>query len=97
MINLQLYREGKLYSMYDLLLNYCLCIIHNHEHASLLLVVTESEGISSEQVRKGVNHCSEVGFDICGTSKELKISVTQGKPQMHLNHSLNLQSFFITY
>jgi hypothetical protein len=35
----------------------------------------------------------EVGFDICGTDPEPEIPVYQGKPWMHLNLSLSLQSF----
>jgi hypothetical protein len=34
----------------------------------------------------------KVGFDICGTDLEPKIPVDQGKPWMHLNPTLSLQS-----
>ena len=71
--------------MYDLILNYCLCIIHHPEHASLLRVVTECEGISSEQVPEEVPHYFEVGVDIGGTSEDPENPTTQGKPRMHLN------------
>jgi hypothetical protein len=36
----------------------------------------------------------EVGFDIYGTGPEPEIPVDQGKPRMHLNLTLNLQSLY---
>jgi hypothetical protein len=35
----------------------------------------------------------EVGFDICGTDPEPKISIDQGKLRMHLNLPCVLKSF----
>jgi hypothetical protein len=54
--------------------------------------VIESKEFNVEPNPKGVPSF-EVGFDICGIDPEPEIPVYQGKPRMHLNLSLSLQSF----
>jgi hypothetical protein len=54
--------------------------------------VTEVESVPEEEPTS-----VEVGFDICGTDPEPKISVDQGKPRMHLNLSCVLKSFTSLY
>ena len=75
--------------------NYVLSsIIHHHEHASLLRVVTEGEGISTKQVLEKDNQSFEVEFDICGTFEEPKIPATQGRPRMYLYPFLIYKVFY---
>jgi hypothetical protein len=46
-----------------------------------------------ESVPKKEPTSVEVGFDICGTDPEPKLSADQGKPRMHLNLPCVLKSF----
>ena len=56
---------------------------------SLLRVEPKIEGVAAEAVFEEVDPASVTGFDICGSSEELDIRATQGKPRIHLNPYLN--------
>ena len=56
--------------------------------ALLLHVVNEGEHVVVNQVMEEVIPSVEVGSNTCGTSLELDISVNEGKPRMHSNHTL---------
>jgi hypothetical protein len=55
------------------------------------------ESTEVESVPEGEPTSVEVGFDICGTDPEPKISIDQGKPRMHLNLPCVLKSFILLY
>jgi hypothetical protein len=53
-------------------------------------VVTESEEVTVDQAPGAENPPMEVGFDICGSSKEPNTSANQGKPR-------SIQPFLVVY
>ena len=80
--DLQLYREGKLYSgCYYISCTMKASCLHYHHVEAYFRVESESEPILVEQVVEESPVVS--GFDICGTDPEPEI-VNEGKPRfMH--------------
>jgi hypothetical protein len=55
--------------------------LYHVEHVLLSRVVTEGKEVTVDQVPKEKHPSVEVGFDICGSSKDSNSSANQGKPR----------------
>jgi hypothetical protein len=73
-------------------------MLHHVKHTLSYRVDLVNEEVNViEKVPEEGQSLVEVGFDICGTDSKPEILVDQGKPRMHLNPTLSLQSLYHLY